>query len=128
MIIQIVLLTQLPMQVVYARLENQYGCFAVEPLTLEANYTSSNISTFEACDDDGDGFTTFNLNELRALIQPEVSQGAEITFYSTYQDAANHINQLSDSYINTTAFSQEIYVKAQVILLRTIYNYKFNCK
>lgn len=105
----------IPMQVVYARLENQYGCFAVEPLTLEANYTSSNITTFEACDNDGDGFTTFDLNELRALIQPEVSQGADITFYSTYQDAANHINQLSDSYINTTAFSQEIYVKAQVI-------------
>ncbi len=104
-----------PLQVVYARLENEYGCFAVEPLTLEANYTSSNVKSFVSCDDDGNGFTTFDLNELRALIQPEVSQGADITFYSTYQDAANHVNQLSDSYKNTTAFSQKIYVKAQVV-------------
>ncbi|HMC01856.1 MAG TPA: choice-of-anchor L domain-containing protein [Flavobacteriaceae bacterium] len=104
----------IPMQVVFARLENEYGCYAVEPLTLQANYTSSNITTFEACDEDNDGFTTFDLDELRTLIEPEVSQGAEITFYSTYQDAANHTNQLSDSYINTSAFSQVIYVKAQI--------------
>ena len=102
-----------PMQVVFARLENEYGCFAVEPLTLQANYTSSNVDFFVACDDDSDGFTIFDLNELRDQIKPEVSQSSEITFYSTYEDAANNINQLSDTYLNTTPFSQEIYVKAQ---------------
>ncbi len=102
-----------PMQVVFARLENDYGCFAVETLTLRANYTNSSITTFDACDDDGDGYTSFNLNELRLQIQPEVSQNVPITFYSTYSDAANHTNQLSDSYINTSAFTQDIYVKAK---------------
>jgi len=104
-----------PNQVIFARLENEYGCFVVESLTLTGNYTSTNVKTLETCDDNTDGFTTFNLNELRAQIQPEVSLGAEITFYNTYNDAANHMNQLSDSYINTTPYSQEIYVKAQVI-------------
>ena len=105
-----------PMQVVFARLENDYGCFAVETLTLRANYTNSSITTFETCDDDDDdGYATFNLNELRLQIQPEVSQNAQISFYSTYNDAANHTNQLSDSYTNTSPFTQDIYVKAQDI-------------
>ncbi|MFH4966136.1 choice-of-anchor L domain-containing protein [Gaetbulibacter sp. M235] len=104
-----------PIQVIFARLENEYGCFAVEPLTLRANYTSSNVNSFIACDYDSDGFTLFNLNELRDQIRPEVSQSSNITFYSTYQDAANNTNLLNDSYLNTTAFSQEIYVKAQEI-------------
>ncbi len=104
-----------PIQVIFARLENEYGCSAVEPLTLRANYTSSNVNSFIACDDDSDGFTLFNLNELRDQIRPEVSQSSNITFYSTYEDAANNTNQLTDSYLNTTAYSQEIYVKAQEI-------------
>lgn len=101
-----------PNQVIFARLENEYGCFAVESLTLRGQYTSSSITSFEACDDDNDGFATFNLNELRSLIQPEVSLNAAITFYNTYNDAATHTNQLSDSYINLNPNSEEIFVKA----------------
>lgn len=104
-----------PLQVIYARLENQYSCYIVETLTLEANYTSSNVKYIETCDDDDDGFALFNLNDLRIQIQPEVSSDAEITFYSTYDDAANHTNQLDDSYTNSTPYSQDIYVKAQDI-------------
>ncbi|MBT8317881.1 MAG: T9SS type B sorting domain-containing protein [Lutibacter sp.] len=103
----------LPNQIIFARLENEYGCFAVEPLTLTANYTTSNITSFEVCDVDNDGFAMFNLNELRILLEPEVSQSAEIMFYASYEDAVNHSNQLSDSYTNSAAFIEEIYVIAQ---------------
>ncbi|MGZ0016405.1 choice-of-anchor L domain-containing protein [Yeosuana sp. AK3] len=108
-------INSVPTQVIFARLENEYGCFAVEPLTIQANYTSSNIKSFVACDDDDDGFTIFDLDDLRNQIKPEVSQNANITFYSTYEDAANNSNPLSNAYLNTTAYSQEIYVKAQEI-------------
>ncbi|MDV7186723.1 choice-of-anchor L domain-containing protein [Lutibacter sp. TH_r2] len=102
-------------QVLYARIENEYGCFKVNKLTLNANYRSTSITELNVCDDNNDGFTTFNLNELRALIEPEVSSSAIITFYSSYNNAAYHQNQLPDSYQNTTIDSQEIWVKAQDI-------------
>lgn len=102
-----------PNQIIFARLENEYGCFAVERLQLIANYTTSSVTTFEVCDDDNDGFALFNLNDLRNLIAPEVSQDAQITFYNTYEDVVNNRNQLSNSYDNLSAFSEEIYVKAQ---------------
>jgi gliding motility-associated-like protein len=108
-------INSVPTQVIFARLENEYGCFAVEPLTLQASYTSSTVNSFVACDGDGDGFTLFDLNALRNQIKPEVSQNANITFYSTYEDASNNTNPLNDSYLNTTAYSQQIYVKAQEI-------------
>lgn len=112
-----------PNQVVYARIENEYGCYSVESLTLETSVSSLNFDEFSTCDDDFDGYTTFNLSELRNLIQPEVSSTANITFFDSYNDAAYHQNQLPDTYENTRPNSQEIWVKAQDVfceLLTTI--------
>lgn len=112
-----------PNQVVYARIENEFGCYEVQSLTLDANSRSIAVEEFYACDDNYDGIATFNLNELRSLIQPEVSAPATIYFFGSYNDAAYHQNELPDTYENTTENSQKIWVKAQDIfceLLTTI--------
>jgi len=112
-----------PNQVVYARIENEFGCYEVQSLSLDANYATISIKELYACDDDYDGIAIFSLNELRSLIQPEVSSAANISFFSSYNDAAYHQNELSDNYENSIANSQNIWVKAQDIfceLLTTI--------
>lgn len=112
-----------PNQVVYARIENEFGCYEVQSLTLDANSRSIAVEEFYACDDNYDGIATFNLNELRSLIQPEVSAPASIYFFGSYNDAAYHQNELPDTYENSTENSQKIWVKAQDIfceLLTTI--------
>tara|TARA_R110001583_G_scaffold48522_2_gene152037 strand:- start:7868 stop:10147 length:2280 start_codon:yes stop_codon:yes gene_type:complete len=105
----------LPNQVLFARIENDYGCYKINELTLNANYRSSTINEFNECDDDFDGLTIFNLNDLRNLIEPEVSSSANITFFSSYNDAVYHLNPLPDNFQNTISNSQEIWVKAQDI-------------
>lgn len=112
-----------PNQVVYARIENNYGCYSVESLTLDSGTRSLSFNEFNKCDDNFNGFTTFNLQDLRTLIEPEVSSSANITFYSSYNDAAYHQNQLPNAFENTNPNSQEIWVKAQDVfceLLTTI--------
>ncbi|MDX1830067.1 MAG: choice-of-anchor L domain-containing protein [Lutibacter sp.] len=104
-----------PNQVVYARIENQFGCHKVEPLVLDSNNSSLSFSEFDICDDNFDGIATFNLDELRTLIKPEVSSTATISFFESYNDAAYHQNELPDNFENTTPNSQEIWVKAQNI-------------
>lgn len=84
-------------------------------MTLRAFYRSLSIKEFNLCDDNFDGITTFNLDELRTLIRPEVSLSANITFFSSYNDAAYHQNELPDNFENTTSYSQEIWVIAQDI-------------
>jgi len=111
-------------QVVYARIENEFGCFEVQTLTLDSSTSYLDFSEFNACDEDGDGKAIFDLNELRNLIQPEVSSPATVYFFASYNDAAYHQNPLPNTYENTTLNSQEIWVKAQDIyceLLTTVY-------
>jgi gliding motility-associated-like protein len=109
-----------PNQIVYARIENEYGCYAVETLTLDTGNTILSFKEFNACDDGIDGLVIFHLNELRNLIKPEVSSSANITFFSSYNDAAYHQNQLPDNFENTTLNSQEIWVKAQDIFCELV--------
>jgi len=112
-----------PNQVVYARIENEFGCYEVQTLTLDSGTSYLNFSEFNTCDMDMDGKVIFDLNELRNLIKPEVSSTANVTFFSSYNDAAYHQNPLPDNYENTIPNSQEIWIKAQDIfceLLTTI--------
>lgn len=107
-------------QKVYARIENEYGCFSVESLTLDTNYNPLSFTTFEACDETNNGIATFDLNELRTQIRPEVSSTATISFYSTYNDVAYELNVLPDNFENTQPYSQEIYVEVKDIFRERI--------
>ena len=104
-----------PSQIIYARVENQYGCFDVSEIQLETSYNPFNLEPFKICDDiPVDGFTTFNLNELQNNLEPVFPINAEFLFFETEEDAFNETNSFNGNYQNTSANSPIIYVKVNV--------------
>ncbi|MBN4084871.1 T9SS type B sorting domain-containing protein [Flavobacteriaceae bacterium AH-315-B10] len=101
-----------PPQIVYARIVNLNGCFSIAELTLDISTNTLTIPPFEVCDDEiVDGFSTFNLNDLRIQIEPNVPANASIIFYLTEEDAFNEVNAVNGNYINALPNSEVIYVK-----------------
>ena len=102
----------MPFQRVYAIVQNQSRCTAIAEIVLDISTNTLNIPDFEACDNDPiDGFTIFNLNELRTSIQPLIPVDATIRFYQSVDNSFSEINELVNNYTNTIPFEQAIYVK-----------------
>jgi len=102
-----------PMQIVYATVYNQNtSCSAIAEVTLDISTNTLTLETFNTCDDTTiDGFTTFNLNDIRAEIEPLIPTDYVIAFYETIDDAFAGSNALVNAYTNTTANTDEIVVK-----------------
>ena len=100
-------------QIVFAKIMNQFGCSAIAEVTLDISNNSLIIPPFETCDDDNDGYTTFNLNELKSSIEPIAPVNASITFYKTLDDFFAESNALGESYINDKPYLEMIYVKVK---------------
>ncbi|MFD0991223.1 choice-of-anchor L domain-containing protein [Mariniflexile jejuense] len=100
-----------PQQVVYARIENQNGCYTVAEITLDVSNNNLNIPAFEACDEDNDGYESFNLTTLKSSIQPNIPANASISLYRTLTNAYNETDELIGNYTNTTRFFETLYVK-----------------
>ncbi|WP_458629184.1 choice-of-anchor L domain-containing protein [Winogradskyella sp. PC D3.3] len=101
-----------PFQTVYARIINQANCFDIVELELQTSNNTIYIPNLEACDGAViDGFTAFDLSNIQTSIQNQIPIGAEVRYYETEEDALNESNQLSDSFENTIAYTQMIYVK-----------------
>ncbi|WP_397363812.1 T9SS type B sorting domain-containing protein [Olleya sp. R77988] len=103
-------------QTVYIRAEdNVTGCVSTITLDLRVNPIPSpvvNPTPLVECDDDNDGFTTFDLDSQTATIlnsEPDVS----ISYHETSADAANDLNPLVSPYTNIVAYNQMIYVRAE---------------
>ncbi len=75
--------------------------------TIFANPTG-NDAQLEECDEDGDGFTLFNLSEAEDLISLNPSHS--FAFYETLLDAQNSENPLATNYTNITTPTQELFV------------------
>jgi gliding motility-associated-like protein len=100
------------LQMIYARVENQYRCSSIAEITLDFSNNILTIPPFEVCDDDIiDGITSFNLNDLESLIQPNVPVGASIQFYTSIDDAFSSNNEVNTTFLNTVPYSQTIFVK-----------------
>lgn len=103
-------------QIVYARLENQFGCAKIAEVTLQiANTTISDQAPIATCDLDDiqDGIYQFNLaNEVTPQVSAGLLAGLVYNYYLNSDDALNDINVLPNIFKNTTANSQIIYVKA----------------
>jgi len=103
-----------PLQTVYARVENQSRCVSIAEVILDISTNTLTILPFEVCDDEiVDGFSTFNLNDLRIQIEPNVPANASIIFYLTEEDAFNEVNAINGNHINTIPNSEVIYVKVK---------------
>lgn len=102
-----------PLQKIYARVENQFQCFSIAELTLETKpNTPITIAPFEVCDNlPIDGFSSFNLNYLSAIIKNQVPSNAMVKFYKNSTDASNSTNEVDGNYTNTKINTDVIYAK-----------------
>ncbi len=99
-------------QKVYARVENQFGCFEIAELELKNSTTTLSLQPYQTCDDSiVDGFTTFDLNDARLEIEPLVPANANIAFFTSIEDAFNETNSIDGNFVNTIVNSEDIYVK-----------------
>ncbi|MGB6267447.1 MAG: T9SS type B sorting domain-containing protein, partial [Olleya sp.] len=103
-------------QTIWVRAEdNVTGCSSFITLDLRVNPIPSpvaNPTPLVECDDDNDGFTTFDLDSQTASIlnsEPDVS----ISYHETQADATNDLNPLASPYTNIVVNNQMIYVRAE---------------
>ncbi|WP_264534661.1 choice-of-anchor L domain-containing protein [Flavobacterium sp. N1736] len=102
-------------QIVFARLENKYGCYKIAQVTLQiSNNVIPNQNPVATCDRDEiqDGFYQFNLDEQ---VTPQIilglPAGSIIQYYLNAADAVTGTNQALNVFKNTVAFTQTIYAK-----------------
>ena len=103
------------LQTVYVRLENTVtGCYNTTTLDLEviSNPVANIVTPLEVCDDDNDGFSSFDLS-LRDLEAVGVQTGMVVTYHETQSDANNGINILPIPYDNIVPSVQTVYVRIE---------------
>jgi gliding motility-associated-like protein len=99
-------------QIVYARIVNENNCSSIGELQLNNSTTVITIDPFEQCDDDQvDGFTTFNLDDVSATFETMLPISATVSFYETLDDVYNESNTLGSTFENTAIDQQLIYVR-----------------
>ena len=85
------------------------GSFVIEVSTGVVANTPSNL---EVCDDDNDGFSTFNLADTEPeIIGAQSASSLSISYHATMTDAESNLNPLPISYTNSVASNQTIYVR-----------------
>ncbi len=101
-------------QIIYARLQNYYGCFGISEVILSTTNTTVTVPPFDVCDSDADqdGITSIDLN---TVVSPVVlsffSPGLAANYYPTEADAQIQTNQLSATYTNSNPFQEIIYAR-----------------
>jgi gliding motility-associated-like protein len=105
-----------PNQQVYARVQNQFGCYGVSTVTLATSAnTVANPAALETCDDDGneDGFHTFDLTGTGQDILQNLPPGLQLQYFATFADALSTENPIANpaTFTNTTAYNQSVYAR-----------------
>ncbi|WP_051238693.1 Ig-like domain-containing protein [Gaetbulibacter saemankumensis] len=107
---------------VYARVENESGCFRISVVNLQVSTTSFPQSYFEelqTCDDDitNDGFSVFDLNQKTAsfINQFPAGQNLSVHYFETLMDAQLELNEIvsTDVYSNKDPYTQILYVRVE---------------
>ncbi len=99
------------LQTVFARVENEFGCYAVAEVILDISNNTVTIPPFSACDNfPVDGFTEFDLNQLRTEIETQVPAGSTITFFPSEADLLTETNSINGNYTNILPDTETIYV------------------
>jgi len=104
-----------PNQIVFARLENKYGCYKIAEVTLQiSNAAISNQNPIATCDGDNkqDGFYQFDLQqEATPQIILGMPAGLTVQYYLNASDAVTETNAVPNIFKNTIAFTQTIYAR-----------------
>lgn len=101
-------------QVIYARLQNNFGCFGVSEVTLSTSTSTLTIPPLDVCDADAvqDGITSIDLNtEISPIVLSNFTSGLLVNYYQTEADAQIQTNQLTNNYTNSTAFEEIIFAR-----------------
>lgn len=102
-------------QIVFARIENKYGCFKIAEVKLQiSNETINDIPQIVACDidDNQDGLHEFNLSlEVTPKIILGLPNGLTVDYYLDENNALNETNVISNTYKNTIPFTQVVYAR-----------------
>jgi gliding motility-associated-like protein len=105
-------------ETIYVQMTNrvQAICTATTSFDIEvlALPVINSIVQLDQCDDDNDGISTFNLNEVANEITTNLTANT-ITFYSDLLDAQNSLNPITTiaTYQNTTPSSQTLYARVE---------------
>lgn len=101
--------------IIFARLENKYGCYKIVEVTLQiSNTTIASQNPIATCDGDDiqDGFYQFDLNaEVTPQIISGLPAGLTVQYYLDTNAAVTETNALPNIFKNTTAFTQTIYAR-----------------
>jgi len=110
-------------QTIYAKVENSNNpnCYAITNFNLEVYVTPVIVSLDDVtvCDTDFntnsmDGFTTIELTDFNAEILGSQDENLfSITYHPTQVDADDNTNALPDSYTNTIANSEDLFVRIE---------------
>jgi gliding motility-associated-like protein len=100
-------------QILYARVENKYGCTKYAELYLKiAGNIVLSPPPIEECDQDTDGVYEFNLNtQVTPQLLNGLPSGLLVNYYLSESDAITETNRLPNSFKNTIAFDQTIYAR-----------------
>ncbi|WP_299211262.1 choice-of-anchor L domain-containing protein [uncultured Dokdonia sp.] len=104
----------LPNQTLYARVENQAGCFEIAAVTISINTTVTQlqIDPVRICDDaPADGFTSFDLSDITASLNSQLPADAIVRYYESATDASLDVNRLNTPFVNSVANAQDIFVR-----------------
>lgn len=105
-----------PNQIVYARIENSFGCYTTPQIALNiSNSIIPDQSPIATCDGDDtqDGLYQFDLNsEVTPQVLTGLPAGLIINYYLTANEAITETNVLPNIFKNTTPNSQTIYARA----------------
>ncbi|MEO1033035.1 MAG: choice-of-anchor L domain-containing protein, partial [Bacteroidota bacterium] len=112
-------------QMIWARIaDNTQVCYSTTSFQLLfSDITIDNpLSTLSVCDDDTDGFTSFNLTERDAeVIGSNNPDDMIVTYHLTQDDADNNVAPLPEPYINATANNQTVYARLQTVTSEDCY-------
>ncbi|WCO02430.1 T9SS type B sorting domain-containing protein [Psychroserpens ponticola] len=103
------------LQTVFVRLDDSVnGCFSTTTLDLEvvSNPTANIVTPLSVCDDDNDGFSSFELS-LKDSESIGVQTGMVVTYHETESDAINGVNVLAIPYDNIVPSVQTVYIRVE---------------
>ncbi|MGD1946370.1 MAG: T9SS type B sorting domain-containing protein, partial [Croceivirga sp.] len=104
---------------VYARVETSFGCYAIATVNLEVSITSfptDFVAEIELCDgDEPDGFYEFDLRAIEAELLDlfPLGQNLKASFYRTAENALLEEQEINEVYRNEVAFSQILFVRVE---------------
>lgn len=104
-------LVTVPNQVVYARVENEYGCTSVASLQLStANSTFTNPTDLEGCATET-GTVHFDLTQNQNEILAQITPTQTFAYYASFDDALTSTNPLPSAIFPAVDDVTTIYVK-----------------